>query len=141
MKVLIINGPNLNLLGTREPDLYGAESFDDFFKELRERYGRLNHEIDHFQSNHCGAIIDKIQEADGQYDGLVINPGGYSHSSVALADAVKTFRPPVVEVHVTNIHARESFRHSSLISANVQGVVCGLGISGYDLALQALLNA
>lgn len=141
MRILIINGPNLNLLGSREPDLYGTSSFDDLLKTFRKNHEKQGHQIGYFQSNHCGELIDKIQEAKRDFDALVINPAGYSHNSVALADAVKACKIPVVEVHITNIHARESFRHQSLISPYVQGVICGLGVKGYELALVSLLDS
>lgn len=138
MNLLIINGPNLNLLGKREPHLYGSQSFEDFLGELRQRHA--GHVLDYFQSNHEGDIIDRLQEANGAYGGVVLNAASYSHSSVGIADAIAAIDTPVVELHISNVWARESFRHHSMLSAACIGVISGLGLQGYDLALQALIS-
>ncbi len=140
MKILIINGPNLNLLGQREPGIYGSESFDSFLTKLRERYADL--QIDYFQSNVEGELINKMQEAGffGGYDGIVLNAGAYTHTSVALHDCIRSLRCPVIEVHISNVHKREEFRHKSMISAACLGVICGFGLDSYRLAIEALLS-
>ena len=136
--IAVFNGPNLNLLGAREPALYGAATIDDLEALCAETAQALDLAIDFRQTNHEGELITWVQECRGRARGIVINPGGYSHTSVALMDAVLAAKLPVVEVHLTNIHAREEFRRTSLISRVAQGVVCGLGIRGYGLALTAL---
>lgn len=139
MKILILNGPNLNLLGKREPNIYGAKSFEAFLEEVRKEFS--NHEIDYYQSNIEGEIIDTLQKSDQQnYAGVIINAGGYSHTSVAIADAVASISIPVISVHISNIYQRESERHKELIAQYVQGGIFGLGINGYRLAIQHLIN-
>ncbi len=138
MKIQIINGPNLNLLGIREPGIYGNQGFDQYIKELREKYITL--EIDYFQSNVEGELINKLHEVGFNYDGIVINAGGYTHTSVALADAIAAIKTPVVEVHVSNIYAREEYRHISLTGKNCKGVLTGFGMDGYRLAIESLLQ-
>ncbi len=138
MEILIINGPNLNLLGKRETGIYGEKSFDDFLPELRQRYPQLR--IDYFQSNIEGEIIDKIQEAGFSGDGIVLNAGAYTHTSVAIGDAIRAIPAPVIEVHISNIHAREEYRHHSMIAAAVKGSIIGFGLDSYRLAIEALLE-
>ena len=134
MDILIINGPNLNLLGRREPSIYGSRSFDDFFPELVAVFPDLN--LTQFQSNHEGALIDKLHEVGFTHHGVVLNAGGFTHTSVALADAVAAIATPVVEVHLSNIAAREEFRHKSLIAKNCVGSIAGFGLESYRLAVQ-----
>lgn len=138
MKILIINGPNLNLLGQREPGIYGNESFDGYLEQLRARFADV--QIDYFQSNVEGELIDKMQEAGffGDYDGIVLNAGAYTHTSVALHDCIRSLRCPVIEVHISNVHQREEFRHHSFISSACRGVICGFGLDSYRLAISAL---
>ena len=136
MKVSIINGPNLNLLGKREPELYGAVSFDDFLRSLQERFPNIT--IEYYQSNVEGELINEIQRAGFSSDGIILNPGGYTHTSVAIGDAVAAIKAPVVEVHISNVHAREEFRRQSFVSPKAVGTICGLGLEGYALALQWL---
>ena len=138
MKVIIINGPNLNLLGVRETNIYGATSFEDFFVSLQEMYSIVD--LEYFQSNIEGALIDKLQATGFSYDGIILNGGGYTHTSVALADAIKAISTPVVEVHISNIYAREEYRHVSLTGKNCMGVLTGFGLDGYRLALESLLH-
>lgn len=135
-KIQIINGPNLNLLGKREPGIYGSSSFDDYLPLLRERYPDV--QIDYYQSNVEGLLIDKLQEVGFSYDGIVLNAGAYTHTSVALQDCIRSLRCPVVEVHISNVHKREEFRHRSLISCACLGVICGFGLDSYRLAIEAL---
>lgn len=137
--ILIINGPNLNLLGTREPEIYGSRSFEDFLKDLRHEFPEVP--LPYFQSNCEGEIIDRIHEAAADPDcrGIIINPGAYSHYSLAIADAIGTVKLPVVEVHISNIHAREEYRRHSVTAERASGVIAGLGLEGYRLALLALL--
>ena len=137
MKIIIINGPNLNLLGKREPEIYGSETFEDYFKELQLKYKEL--EISYFQSNIEGEIIDKLHEVGFDYDGIILNAAAYTHTSVGIGDAVKGITTPVVEVHISNIHAREEFRQHSYISPNASGVLFGFGLKGYDLGIQSFL--
>ncbi|MEZ4880672.1 MAG: type II 3-dehydroquinate dehydratase [Chitinophagales bacterium] len=132
-KIIIINGPNLNLLGKREPEIYGNQSFDDFLKQLQNKYANL--EISYFQSNVEGILIDKIQEVGFSYDGIVLNAGAYTHTSVALHDAIKSVTTPVIEVHISNTFARENYRHHSYLSPVVKGIIVGFGFKSYDLAL------
>lgn len=134
MKILIINGPNLNLLGTREPDKYGNKTFEDYLDGLRKKFN--NYTIDYFQSNHEGDIVDKLHEAGFVSDGIIINAGAYTHTSVAIGDAIRAISTPVVEVHISNIAARESFRHQSYLSAPCSGTIFGMGLVGYQLAIQ-----
>lgn len=133
MKIIIINGPNLNLLGKREPEIYGSQTFEQYFETLTQKFGE--HELHYFQSNHEGAVIDKIHETGFSFDGIVINAGGLTHTSVALADALSAVKTPAIEVHISNIHARESFRHHSYLSSRCKGMICGLGLKGYELAV------
>ena len=136
MKILIVNGPNLNLLGRREPGIYGQTSFDDFLPQLRQRYPDI--EIDYFQSNVEGVLIDKMQEVGFDFDGIVLNAGAYTHTSVALHDCIRSIKAPVIEVHISNVHQREEFRHKSMISSACRGVICGFGLDSYRLAIEAL---
>ena len=140
MKILIINGPNLNLLGQREPGIYGQESFESYLPQLRAKYPDVD--IDYFQSNVEGELIDKMQQAGffNPCDGIVLNAGAYTHTSVALQDCIRSLRCPVVEVHISNVHKREEFRHRSLISCACLGVICGFGLDSYRLALEALMK-
>lgn len=135
MKVLIINGPNLNLLGRREPEIYGSENMDSVMERIAERC-----EVEYFQSNHEGAIIDKLHEVgfDSSYTGIVLNAGAYTHTSLAIADAIAAIELPVVEVHISNVHAREEIRHKSLISGVCKGVIAGFGLNSYILGVEAL---
>lgn len=137
LKVQIINGPNLNLLGTREPDIYGNSSFESFLEELRKSYPNV--EIGYFQSNVEGFLIDKLQEVGFSCDGIILNGGAYTHTSVALQDAVRSLKAPVVEVHISNVFQREEFRHHSYLSPVCKGVICGFGMDSYRLALEALI--
>ncbi|WP_341227326.1 type II 3-dehydroquinate dehydratase [uncultured Arcticibacterium sp.] len=137
-KIIIINGPNLNLLGKREPEVYGNKTFDDYFKVLSELFPEVA--LSQFQSNHEGAIIDKIHEVGFNYDGIIINAGGLTHTSVALADALSSVTTPAIEVHISNIHAREAFRHHSYLTSRCVGMICGLGLKGYELALRHFLD-
>lgn len=139
MKIQIINGPNLNLLGVREPGIYGNTGFDEYMKQLRDIYSIL--EIDYYQSNVEGELINKLHEVGFSYDGIVINAGGYTHTSVALADAIAAIKTPVVEVHISNIYAREEYRHVSLTGKNCKGVLTGFGMDGYRLAIESLLKS
>jgi len=136
MKVMIINGPNLNLLGKREEAIYGNISFDDYFKELVAEFPDL--ELEYFQSNVEGELIDKLQEVGFSYDCILLNAGGYTHTSVAISDCVKAIETPVIEVHISNIYAREEFRQKSLLSKNCKAVICGLGLKSYKAALITL---
>ena len=138
MKILIINGPNLNLLGRREPEIYGSRTFEAFLAELRGQFPAV--EIDYFQSNHEGFLLDKLHEAGYSVDGIVLNAGALTHTSIALADAVATIPAPVIEVHISNVHARESFRHHSFLSAKCVGSIVGLGLAGYRLAIAYFLG-
>ncbi|WP_027125175.1 type II 3-dehydroquinate dehydratase [Gelidibacter mesophilus] len=137
-KLIIINGPNLNLLGTREPDLYGSLSLVEFLDAIKAKYHNI--EIDHFQSNIEGELISKIQEVGFSYDGIVLNAAAYTHTSVGIGDAVKAITTPVVEVHISNTFAREDFRHQSYIAPNAKGVIVGFGLQSYELAIQSFLN-
>jgi 3-dehydroquinate dehydratase-2 len=137
MQILILNGPNLNLLGVREPGIYGNSSFDDYLEKLRKQYNDI--QIDYFQSNVEGEMIDKMQEVGFSYDGIVLNAGAYTHTSVALHDCIRALKTPVVEVHISNVHAREEFRHHSMISSACKGVICGFGLDSYRLAIEGLI--
>jgi 3-dehydroquinate dehydratase-2 len=137
-KIIIINGPNLNLLGKREPDIYGNLSFDDFFSELREVYS-AEVQLTQYQSNVEGELINKIQEVGFSYTGIILNAGGYTHTSVALRDAIAAIKTPVIEVHISNPYSREDFRHTSLISGVCKGIVAGFGLESYVLALDSFL--
>ena len=136
MRIQIINGPNINLLGKREPSIYGSVTFEDFLIELRANYPDV--EISYYKSNTEGELIDKIQETGFDVDGIILNAGAYTHTSIALQDAIRAVTSPVVEVHISNVHARESFRHKSMIAAACKGVICGFGLKSYQLALEAL---
>lgn len=133
MTIQIINGPNLNLLGIREPGVYGTMSFDDFLPRLRALFPNV--QIDYFQSNHEGELIDKLQSVGFACDGIVLNAGAYTHTSIALADCIRAISAPVVEVHISNVHQRELFRHQSLIATACRGVICGFGLDSYRLAV------
>ncbi len=138
-KILILNGPNLNLLGVREPGIYGTCSFDDYLPVLRSRFPEL--ELHYYQSNVEGELINKMQEVGFTFDGIVLNAGAYTHTSVALLDCIRSLRCPVIEVHISNVHQREEFRHHSMISAGCKGVVCGFGLKGYELAIEGVSNS
>ena len=137
MKLQIINGPNLNLLGLREKQIYGDQNFDDFFLKLQNEFSAIK--LDFFQSNIEGELIDKIQEVGFIYDGIILNAAAYTHTSVGISDAVKSVKSPVVEVHISNTFAREEFRHKSFLSPNVKGVIQGFGLDGYRLAIKSFL--
>lgn len=139
MRIQIINGPNLNLLGVREPGIYGDSSFESCLASLRKEFPEV--EIDYMQSNVEGELINRMQEVGFQYDGIILNAGAYTHTSVALHDCIRSIKTPVVEVHVSNVHQRESFRHHSMIAAACRGVVCGFGLDSYRLALISFLHA
>ncbi len=139
MKLQIINGPNLNLLGLREQSIYGKENFESFLISLRAKFSIL--EIDYYQSNVEGELINKLHEVGFSYDGIIINAGGYTHTSVALADAIAAITTPVVEVHISNIYSREEYRHVSLTGKNCKGVLTGFGLDGYRLAIESLLKS
>lgn len=136
-KIQIVNGPNLNLLGKREPGIYGSSSFESCLPALRERYPDV--QIDYFQSNIEGELINKMQEVGFCYDGIVLNAGAYTHTSIALLDCIRSLRCRVVEVHISNVHQREEYRHHSMISAGCKGVICGFGLDSYRLAIEGLL--
>ena len=138
MRIQIINGPNLNLLGVREPEIYGKRAWEDYLKELRNRYHDVR--IDYFQSNLEGEIINMIQEVGFDRDGIVLNAGAYTHTSIAILDAIKSVSTPTVEVHISNVHQREEFRRHSVISPACMGVICGFGLDSYTFAVQAILN-
>ncbi|WP_187262750.1 type II 3-dehydroquinate dehydratase [Pontibacter beigongshangensis] len=134
MKILILNGPNLNLLGIREKSIYGTQSFEVYFEELKQAFPGL--ELSYFQSNHEGALLDKLHEVGYSYQGIVLNAGAYTHTSVALSDAIKAIEAPVIEVHISNVFAREAFRHKSMLAAYCKGCISGFGLDSYRLALQ-----
>lgn len=137
-KLIIINGPNLNLLGTREPEVYGNLTLVEFLDAIKAKYPQV--EIDHFQSNIEGELISKIQEVGFTFDGIILNAAAYTHTSVGIGDAVKAITTPVVEVHISNTFAREDFRHQSFIAPNAKGIIIGFGLQSYELAIQSLLN-
>lgn len=138
MKILIINGPNLNLLGKREPEIYGSHTFEDFFVKLTKDFPDV--ELEYFQSNHEGALLDKLHQAGFSVHGIVLNAGALTHTSIALADAVGAINAPVIEVHISNVHRREAFRHHSYIAAKCVGSIVGLGLEGYRLAVEYLMK-
>lgn len=138
MKIAIINGPNLNLLGKREPEIYGNKNFEQYFKDLQSRFSEI--EFLYHQSNLEGELINKIQQYGFEFDGIIINPGGYTHTSVAIGDAIAAITVPVIEVHISNVAAREEFRKISHVSAKCKGTISGLGLKGYELAVLSLIN-
>lgn len=138
MKLIIINGPNLNLLGKREPEVYGTDSFDTFLKSLQEKYPTIT--LEYYQSNIEGDLIDKLHEVGFTYDGIILNAAAYTHTSIGIGDAVKALETPVIEVHISNVHSREDFRHTSYIAANARGVIFGFGLQSYELAIQSFLE-
>ena len=138
MKIQIINGPNINLLGKREPSIYGGRSFEDYLEELKARYPQV--EFDYYQSNVEGFLIDKIHEVGFDVDGIVLNAGAYTHTSIALQDAIRAVTSPTIEVHISNVHQREEFRHKSMISCACVGVICGFGLDSYRLGVESLLE-
>lgn len=137
-KLIIINGPNLNLLGKREPEIYGSQTFEDYLGILKNKFTKI--ELDYFQSNIEGELIDKIQEAGFSSDGIILNAAAYTHTSVGIGDAIKAITTPVIEVHISNTFSREEFRHQSYISPNAEGVILGFGLKSYDLAIESFLN-
>ncbi len=138
MKIIIINGPNLNLLGTREPSIYGSQSFNDYFEELKDKFPAV--ELEYFQSNLEGELINKLHETGFSYNGIIFNAGGYTHTSIALGDAISAIKTNVIEVHISNVYAREEFRHKSYLSKNCKGVIAGFGMDSYRLALESFLT-
>jgi 3-dehydroquinate dehydratase-2 len=138
MRILIINGPNLNLLGRREPEIYGVHSFETYFQELKSRFSSI--ELEYFQSNHEGALIDKLHDSGIHAHGIVLNAGAYTHTSIALADAVSAIHKPTVEVHISNVFERESYRHHSYLAGKCSGCIIGLGLEGYALAIEYLMH-
>ncbi len=138
MKLLIINGPNLNLLGKREPGIYGNQTFEDFFTTLQSQFSTI--ELSYFQSNIEGELITQIQKADDDFDGVILNAGAYTHTSIGIGDAIKAIATPVVEVHISNTFGREEFRHQSYISPNAKGVILGFGLQSYELAIHSFLS-
>ncbi|MBW8244615.1 type II 3-dehydroquinate dehydratase [Muricauda oceani] len=138
MKLIIINGPNLNLLGKREPEVYGSTTFEDYFKKLQQKFPDV--ELEYYQSNIEGELIGKIQEVGFDYDGIILNAAAYTHTSVGIGDAVKAVETPVIEVHISNTHQREEYRHVSFISPAAKGVILGFGLQSYDLAIQSFLG-
>jgi 3-dehydroquinate dehydratase II len=137
-QILVLNGPNLNLLGKREPEIYGHQTFEQYFEVLVDKFNNQANLV-YFQSNHEGHLIDKIHEVGFSFDGIILNAGGFTHTSIALADAVSAVKTPVIEVHISNVYAREEFRHHSFISSRCKGSIIGFGLRGYDLAIQTLL--
>lgn len=137
MKIIIINGPNLNMLGKREPSIYGNQTFEEYFKDLQDKYPKM--ELDYYQSNIEGEIINKIQATGFSYDGIILNAAAYTHTSVGIGDAVKGVQRPVIEVHISNVYSREKFRHKSFIAPNVRGVIAGFGLNSYELALLSFI--
>ena len=137
-KLIIINGPNINLLGKRETNIYGDLSFIEFFKSISNKYPKI--ELEHYQSNIEGELIDKIQEVGFSYDGIILNAAAYTHTSIGIGDAIKAIETPVIEVHISNTFSREEFRHQSYISPNAKGVILGFGLLSYELAIQSFLN-
>lgn len=138
MKILILNGPNLNLLGKRETSIYGTRSFEDFFENLKKNYPNIS--LSYFQSNIEGEIISKLHEVGFEYDGIILNAGAYTHTSIGIGDAIKAIETPVVEVHISNTFSRETFRHQSYISPNVKGIIIGFGLQSYKLAIESFIQ-
>jgi 3-dehydroquinate dehydratase-2 len=138
MKIQIINGPNLNLLGKREPETYGSQSFEDYFEQLKKRFTSVT--LHYYQSNVEGELINKLHEAGFDFDGIILNAGAYTHTSVAIHDAIAAIRTPVIEVHISNVYAREEFRHKSLITSKCKGLITGFGMEGYAMAIHYLMN-
>lgn len=136
-KILIINGPNLNLLGKREPGIYGKASFEVYFNDLQEKFQKIK--LYYFQSNHEGALIDKLHEVGYSFDGIILNAAAYTHTSIAIADAIKAIETAVVEVHISNVYARETYRHKSYMAPNTKGVISGFGLQSYELAIRSFL--
>ena len=139
MKICIINGPNLNLLGKREPEIYGSQTFEEYLEILKNKFPNV--ELTYFQSNIEGELIDKVQEFGFSYDGIILNAGAYTHTSIGLGDAIKSITTSVIEVHISNTFSRESFRHQSYISGNAKGVILGFGMKSYELAIQSFCNS
>ena len=139
MRIQIINGPNINLLGKREPSIYGAVSFEDYYKKLTSLYPDID--FNYFQSNVEGEMINKIHEVGFSYDGIILNAGAYTHTSIALQDALRAVTTPAIEVHISNVHTREEFRHKSMISCACRGVICGFGLDSYRLAVEAFIKS
>lgn len=139
LKLIIINGPNLNLLGRREPEIYGDDTFEDFMIHLKGKFVDDDVALEYFQSNHEGFILDKLHEVGFDYDGIILNAGALTHTSIAIADAIAGIKTPVVEVHISNVHKREAFRHHSYVSPVAEGVIVGFGLRGYELAVQYFL--
>lgn len=137
MNIIIINGPNLNLLGKREPEIYGNATFEDYFETLKQKFHSIN--LHYFQSNIEGELIDKLQEIGFTYDGIILNAGAYTHTSIAIADAVKSISTPVIEAHISNTYSREEFRHQSFIAPNAKGIIIGFGLKSYEIALNSFL--
>jgi 3-dehydroquinate dehydratase-2 len=137
MKILILNGPNLNLLGKREPSIYGNVTFNEFFETLKKKYADV--ELHYFQSNIEGELMDKLHEVGFSFDAIIFNAGAYTHTSVAIGDAIKSIETPVIEVHISNVYSREEFRHVSYIAPNAKGVIAGFGLQSYELALESFL--
>ena len=137
MKLIIINGPNLNLLGKREPEIYGSDSFETYFNNLQKKYSKID--LSYFQSNIEGEIIDRPHQVGFSFDGIILNAAAYTHTSVGIGDAVKAIEAPVIEVHISNVYAREDFRHHSFIAPNAKGVITGFGMNSYDLAIKTFL--
>ena len=138
MKIIIVNGPNLNLLGKREPSIYGSQTFEDYFKTLKSQFSGI--ELSYFQSNIEGELIDKIHETGFSYDGIILNAAAYTHTSIGIGDAVKGVETPVIEVHISNVYERESFRHTSYIAPNVKGIIAGFGLQSYELAIRSFIE-
>jgi 3-dehydroquinate dehydratase II len=138
LKIIIINGPNLNLLGKREPEIYGKMSFEEYFESLKEKFNEV--ELYYYQSNIEGELIDKIHEVGFNFDAILLNAGGYTHTSVAISDAIAGVKTPVLEIHISNIYKREEFRHKSIISKECIGMISGLGLSGYELGIEYFLK-
>lgn len=139
LRIIIINGPNLNLLGRREPEIYGEDTFEDFMIHLKGKFVDSDVELTYFQSNHEGVLLDKLHEVGFDYDGIILNAGALTHTSIAIADAIAGIETPVIEVHISNVHKRESFRHHSYVSPVAEGIIVGFGLRGYDLAVEYFL--